>query len=286
VFFYTKGETESLKGYDKFLHSSVFKFADSCDELEGMKNLGKLVLDTFEGIRYVIVLSTRAKAPDGDLTETLMPYLSTTQDAVKAIQGLRLDRKFDNHLKAVVEMLHCVSWVYCQSPKAMPSGFVKECIGSSDFWSNRVRKEYKGKDEKQILWCDNLKTVLQDLATYITEYHKTGLCFNPKGVSVAEAAVRLTDNPISDAAAMAAEKKGKRTSLGVVQGGNVLGLMSELSSRKNEDGSSAATGLKHVSCLEGVVFPCPSLVKPLRFMCTHAILIRPYKLRAIFDSSA
>ena len=252
------GDTPSLKAYDKFMSSSVYKFADSCDDLGGMDNTGKLVVEVFEGMKYVLILASRSKQPN-DMVE-LQPYLKPITDAVTKIRGLRLKRDYDNHIKAIMEMLTCVSWVTCRAPSQLPAPFVKECIGSADFWSNRIRKEYKGKDgddlaTKQIAFCDNLKKLLSNLASYIEEYHKTGVTFNPKGVSIAEAAIVLSDTPASAAAAAAAEKVAHKTKpsgpMGnVVKGGNVMGLMSELAGRRTGDGASAATGLKKVSMIQ------------------------------------
>ena len=173
------------------------------------------------------------------------------------IRKLRLKRDFDNHQKAICEMMSCCSWVTCRPPAQLPAPFVKECIGSSDFWSNRIRKEFKGKDDDksklQLAFCDTLKATIVELADYITECHKTGLAFNPKGVSLAESAVRLTDNPLQDAAVEASRKKDqqagkKNQDIGnTVKGGNMLGLVSELTNRRSNDGSSAATGLRKVS---------------------------------------
>jgi adenylyl cyclase-associated protein len=217
-----------------------------------MGNLGKLLVEVFEGMRYVLVLVSRSKQPT-DFAQDLQPHVKIVIDAVAKIRGLKLDRKFDNHMKAMMEMLGCVSWLTCRAPQQLPAPFVKECIGSSEFWSNRIRKEFKGKEApEQLAYCDNMKKLLQELATFIAEYHTTGLTFNPKGVSLAEAAIVMTDNPLKDAAAAAvgknAQKNHKRSSLvgNTVGGGNTSGMMAELAGRKNEEGSSAATGLKHV----------------------------------------
>jgi adenylyl cyclase-associated protein len=250
--FFNAGEIPSLKAFDKFLHSAVFRLADTCDDLE-MENLGRLVTEAFEGMRYVLVLASRAKQP-ADLIQDLQPHLKPMTDAVSSLRGLKLNRDFDNHMKVIMEMIASVSWLTMRAPSQLPAPFVKECIGSSDFWSNRIRKEFKGKEAPaQIAFCDNTKKLLQELAQYIVEHHATGLAFNPKGVSLAEAAVVLTDNPLKDAAAAAVTKnarsQSKRASLtgNTVQGGNVLGLISELAGRQSEEGDSAATGLKHVS---------------------------------------
>ena len=235
------------------MHGSLYKLADTCDDLE-MGDLGKLLTEVFDGMRYIILLASRSKQP-ADMMD-LQAHLKPITDPVTQIRGLRLSRDFDNHLKAINEMLACVSWVTCRAPTQLPAPFVKECVGSSDFWSNRIRKDFKGKDDErsklQLTFCDGMKKMLQDLAAYIEEYHKTGLTFNPKGVSVAEAAIVLTDNPLSDAAAAATRKNDqkthKRASLvgNTVKGGNMASMVAELTGRRTEDGSSAATGLKKV----------------------------------------
>lgn len=216
--------------------------------------MGKNIVQVFSGMQYVIVLASKSKQPS-DMTE-LAQYLSPVTDPVSEIRKMRLKRELDNHQKAIIEMLSCVSWVTFRAPDQLPAPFVKECIGSSDFWSNRIRKEFKGKDDDtakaQLAFCDYMKQLLSELVSYIEEFHKTGLTFNPKGVSVAEAAIRMTDSPLQDAANEANRKKGQQTNkknveLGnTVKGGNMAGLVSELANRRSQDGSSAATGLRKV----------------------------------------
>jgi len=202
----------------------------------------------WEGIRGIIVLSTRAKAPEGDYAEALAPFLEKTQEAVKNIQAARFPRGYDYHYKALIEMLACLSWVLMRAPRQIPSTIVKEAIGSSEFWLNRVRKEKKG-DDIHISFCDNVKKTLTGLVKYIEAYHKTGLAWNPRGVSLAEATAVLGDDP-PDHSENALKSPGKRMSiqaLGTMPGANVSGLISELAGRKSADGSSAATGLKPVT---------------------------------------
>jgi hypothetical protein len=220
-----------------------------------MGDVGQLLVQTFSGMKYVVVLASKSKQPD-NMTELVEQHLSPITDPVGEIRKLRLKREFDNHQKAILEMLACVSWITCRAPAQLPATFVKGCIGSSDFWGNRIRKEFKGKDDdiakKQLEFCDNLKSLLQDLSAYIEEHHKTGLEFNPKGVSIAEAAIRMSDNPLQDAAIEANRKKdhkANRKNEGIgntVKGGNMAGLVSELANRRSSDGSSAATGLRKV----------------------------------------
>ena len=247
-------ESPAVKAFDKYSNTTCYKFADACDDLE-MGEMGNLLTKFFEGMRYVIVLASLSKQP-ADMSE-LMAHLKPITDPMGEIKKLRLSRDFDNHFKAICEMLACCSWVTCRPPAQLPAPFVKECIGSSDFWSNRIRKDFKGKDDDkaklQLAFCDTLKATIIELSDYITEYHKAGLTFNPKGVSLAESAIRMTDTPLQDAAVEASRKKDqqsgkKNQDIGnTVKGGNMLGLVSELANRRSGDGSSAATGLRKVS---------------------------------------
>ena len=249
----TAVDSPAIKGFDTFSNTAVYKCSDACDDLD-MGDIGNLFVKFFEGMRYVIVLASKSKQP-ADMAE-LSTHLKPIIEPMTEIRKLRLKRDFDNHQKAICEMMACCSWVTCRPPAQLPAPFVKECVGSSDFWSNRIRKEFKGKDDekskKQLAFCDSLKATIVELADYITKYHKTGLSFNPKGVSLAESAIVMTDTPLQDAAVEAIRKKdqqsGKKTKdIGKhVKGGNMLGLVSELANRRSDDGSSAATGLRKV----------------------------------------
>ena len=247
-------DSPAIKAFDTYTNTVVYKFSDTCDDLE-LKDMGKLIVKFFEGMRYVIVLASLSKQP-ADMAE-LAKHLKSITEPMAEIKKIRLKRDFVNHEKAVVEMLACCSWVTCRPPLQLPAPFVKDCVGSTDFWANRIRKEFKGKDDDksklQLAFCDNLKATIVELSNYITEHHKTGLVFNPKGVSLAESAIRMTDTPQQDAAVEASRKKDqqsgkKNTDIGnTVKGGNMLGLVSELANRRSDDGSSAATGLRKVS---------------------------------------
>ena len=189
----------------------------------------------------MIVLASRSKLPD-DVPTAMAPHLAPTQKAIGELRALRLDRDWDRHQKAIGEMMACLSWVLMRAPQSLPVPMIKETVGSADFWANRIRKDFKGKNETQIAFCDQMKQVITGLADYVAEHHKTGLTFNPRGISLAEASLRLADEGEKGEDAL----KSPIKKLGMTAGGNMAGLMGELNKRKTADGSSAATGLKKV----------------------------------------
>lgn len=244
------GDDPSVRAFDDFVKEFVSNFADACNDLEGLSNMGGLVIQAFEGLRPVITLASKSQKPEGDLSTALTPVLQPTLDAIKQIREIKLDRKFDPHQKAINEALNCVSWVMLPT---FPLPFVKETLGSAEYWTNRIRKDYRGKDDKQIEFCDALKKMMNGLIEYIEQYYKTGLTFNPKGLSFEETLIRMSDEPDDEQYTKTPTGK-RRPTLGVTAAPNMAGLIGELSKKRNEDGSSAATGLKHVS---SVLSPFP-----------------------------
>lgn len=249
------GEVASVKGYDAYMKSAVLPFGAVCEDLK-LQEPGSLVVSAWESIRMIVLLASRSKAPSEDLGTALQPHLKETQESIQKLRGLRLDRDLDRHHKAILEMLSCLSWVMTKPPQQLPHVLVKESLSSVEFWTNRIRKDFKNKDEKQIAFCDATKKVILELVSYIQEFHKTGLTFSPRGVSLAEASIRLSDEPNQDVLKSPGGNKRHPTLSNVVAGGNMAGIMGELTKRKTADGSSAATGLKHVSseCIAWILF--------------------------------
>lgn len=236
---------DSVLAFDEYIKSSVMPLALTCDELGSMEDIGKHLLDAWDGIRGVIVLATKSKAPQEELATALAPHLVQTQDSIKAIQAIKVDREWDRHYKAISEMLPCNSWVLCKAPKMLPANCAKDAIGAAEFWTNKIRKDFK-EDEAQQDFCHNVRKSLTGLSEYIEKYHKTGLTWNPKGVSLAEAAVVLAELPEEKKDVMKSPI-GKRRGMGSLVGGNLSGLVSELASKRSADGNSAATGLRKVT---------------------------------------
>ena len=236
----------AVVAYDSFIESAVVPFCNSCCELEGMQNTGDLFRNAWVGIRTIVILASRSRMPAGTLHTELQPQLKPVQNALEEMRKLRLDRKFDCHTKAIVELCGALSWVLIKPPPQLPAVFCKEMVSSCEFWSNKIRKEYKGKDEKHVVFCDALKTVGKEIVAYITEYHKTGLAWNPHGVSLAEAIITLESEPEPQQNDPGSPRRRKQSFVTGGAGG-MNTLMAELQKKQNSDGSSAATGLKRVS---------------------------------------
>ena len=238
-----EGVHPRLTAYDEHVARALVPFADACAALgPEMDKIGSSIKDVWAGMRVIIELGTAYKKPPGPAPAAVQPHLKPCQDAMSPIQKARLDRKFDWHIKAIIELLACVSWVVVIPPPS-PASFVKDTVGASDFWANKIRKEYKGRGDEgegHIRFCDTMKALVLDLSAYLKEHHLSGLAWNPHGKDFAEAKVGeggSAKKPAPVATSASAPSAG----------GGAGGVFAELMKKKTDDGSSAATGLKKVT---------------------------------------
>jgi adenylyl cyclase-associated protein len=230
-----------LVAYDEHVQRALVPFTDACTALgPDMASIGGHIADVWDGQRLLIALGTTYKRPMGDVAVALQPHLKPCQDAISKIRAARLDRKFDQHIKAIMEMLSCVSWVVI-SPPPSPSNFVKDTVGASDFWANKIRKEYRTNEidgPAHLKFCDLMKALVNDLAAYLKEYHLSGLAWNPHGKDFSEAKVGEVGSSPKPAAAPKTAPAG---------GAGGAAIFDELKKKQTGDGASAATGLKKVT---------------------------------------
>ena len=128
-------------------------------------------------------------------------------------------------------MFGLLQWIMIPKPK----DYLVEISGAVDFWTNKIRVQYKKTDPKQIEFCEAVKGVMGGLVDYVKEYHLAGVSYKMNGgidLSSASASVPAKASP-------AATQKPK------IGGGGAGGLLAELS--KKSTGDSAATGLKKVT---------------------------------------
>ena len=230
-----------LVAYDEHIQRTLVPFTDSCTALgPEMESVGANIGKVWDAVRSIVELGTKYKMP-ADVPTGLQPHLKPCQDAMAKIRSARIDRKFDWHLKAIMEMLACVSWVV-MSPPPSPANFVKDTIGASDFWANKVRKEYKSNEKEgppHVKFCDTMKAMILDLSAYLKEYHLSGLAWNPHGKDFSDAKVGEGSKPAAAAP--------KAPPAAAASGSSAAGIFSELKKKQTGDGASAATGLKKVA---------------------------------------
>jgi len=254
-------KSAAVVAYEEYIKTSLEPF---CDVLDSFPDLAKTSLSSdlktaWNTIGDIVLMGSKVKKGPGksDFEVISKELLKPAQDALSNIRKIRFrSREFDYHLKAITEATACLGWFMIDptSDPPSPSAFVKNTIGASDYWANKIRKDYKnkGSDDKNaanhIKFCDGLKKLIADLVTYTKTHHMSGLSFNFNGIPLKEYLENKDASP-SEApkeTSKTVEQKPKPVATAAA-GGGMASLAAELASKRSSTGESAATGLKKVT---------------------------------------
>lgn len=195
--------------------------------------VSKKILAVAEENYNLVKEASLAKKP---AASDLAPIFAPLSKAIMAVGEYRdqnrANREAGNHLFAAAESSSIFGWVAVPNT---PMSYAKEFIGSAQFYTNKVLKEFKGKSEEQVAWAKGYIAILQSLVPYIKEHHMTGLSWNPKGrkAAVPSAGEEKAEEKKVEKVVKKAPTKVK---------GNQAGLFSELNK-----GGAVTGGLKKVT---------------------------------------
>jgi adenylyl cyclase-associated protein len=176
----------AVQEYEDLINQYITPFADLSNKL-GDKNTADqaaLVVAAVNAQRDLLRVASQSKKPADDVLQKLLTPTSELMAKIGAIRDSNRASKFFNNLSTVSEGIQALGWVVV-SPT--PGPYVGDMRGGSEFYSNRVLKEFKGVNQTQVDWVAAFNGFLKDLQTYIKKNHTTGLTWNPKGGDAAGA---------------------------------------------------------------------------------------------------
>jgi len=128
--------------------------------------------------RDMLVIASQSKKPSDDVLQKLLKPTSDLMTEITALKDKHRSSKAFNHLSTLSEAVPALGWVMVAPT---PGPFVADMRGGSEFYSNRILKDYKGKEQVHVDWVTSVNGFLKELQTFIKQHHTTGLTWNPKG---------------------------------------------------------------------------------------------------------
>merc|ERR1712063_114210 len=225
--------------FDNFYSENIAKFMERSNKI-GNAELKKQVAafeTALKSHRDFLNVASKCKKPDdATLGKLLEPTSTAVNEAISTRDSNRGNAMW-NHLSAISEVMPALGWVVI-SPT--PGPFANEYKGNSEFYTNKLLREFKGKDEDQVAWVMALKGFVGSLVAFIKQHHTTGLSWKNNGgedaskyVGAAPAAGPPAPGPPPPAAMSASSAK---------KGPDVSALFSELNK-----GTAISSGLKKVT---------------------------------------
>ncbi|GMF04164.1 unnamed protein product [Ambrosiozyma monospora] len=90
--------------------------------------------------------------------------------------------KFYNNLNTVAEGSPALGWICTTTPVS----FIPELKDASQFWVNKILKEFKDSNPDQVNWAKSFLVIFDELKKYAKEFHATGPTWNSQGGSLAD----------------------------------------------------------------------------------------------------
>jgi adenylyl cyclase-associated protein len=168
-----------VAAFDDILAGDFNTFIAKSKKIGGdVATIAALTQAAFTAERNFLNTASKSKKPsDKDLQLLLKPI----SDKISEIQDLREKSRrseFFNHLSAISESIPALGWV-AVSPA--PAPFVKEMNDAGQFYTNRVLKDWKEKSSDHVDWVKTWVQTLNQIQSYVKQYHTTGLVWNPAG---------------------------------------------------------------------------------------------------------
>ncbi|KAL5594177.1 hypothetical protein BROUX41_001222 [Berkeleyomyces rouxiae] len=185
---------DTIVKFDNFLKTSLANYVELSNKLGGLvAEQASKVQEGFQEERNFLLLTTKAKKPDihGSEMALYQDLIKPINDALMAVINYKDSNRGSpmfSQLSTVSEGIMLLAWVTVEN---RPWKHVEESLGPSQFFGNRVLKEFREKDPQQVEWVNSFYQVFRDLIEYTKEHFPHGIMWNPKGKPAAEVAAEL-----------------------------------------------------------------------------------------------
>ena len=175
------GIPRSIRGFDEYTSAKLDPFVAAANKLGGdAKEGGSVVKACWDELRSFLEKAAACKEPS---QADLVQMFTQISQKAKSLSALTKRNEWENHLKTLSEGIGALNWVMV---KPAPRDFIDNFVGGSDFWANKIRKEYRTTNPDHCVFVDTFKALLLGLMDYVKEYHTTGVSWNANGVNVSE----------------------------------------------------------------------------------------------------
>jgi len=171
----------SVLEFDELINTHIKPLVELTAKLgnDQLKQQVKLLEAAVNEQRKLLVIASQSKKPTdaGQLPELLKPTSTLVTKAIEVRDSNRGNALW-THLSAISEGVPALGWV-AVSPT--PGPYIHEYKGNAEFYSNKLLREFKGKDQQQVDWSNHWSGFLGDLQAYVKKFHTTELAWNPRG---------------------------------------------------------------------------------------------------------
>jgi len=190
-------DSVSVREYEDLISQFIQPYVDISRKLGAadVAEQAELVLQAVNAQRDMLKVAAASKKPSDSVFQSLIQPTSDLMARIVALRDKGRTSKHFNHLSTVSEGIGALGWV-CVSPT--PGPHVADMRGGSEFYSNRILKEFKGNSQIHVDWVNGFNGYLKELQVFIKKHHTTGLTWNPRGGDASSVSVSSSSSSSSD----------------------------------------------------------------------------------------
>ncbi|XP_053383314.1 adenylyl cyclase-associated protein 1-like [Mercenaria mercenaria] len=175
-----------VKAFDAILNGEFARFLECSSKIGGdVETQANMVKASFQTLRDFLVTASKSKKPAQNVLSELLSPLSQHISSIQEFREKNRTSPNFNHLSGISESIPALGWV---AVEPTPGPYVKDMQDAGQFYTNRVLKDYKEKDQTHVDWTKAWNGTLREMITYIKDNHTTGVSWNPQGGDASAAA--------------------------------------------------------------------------------------------------
>lgn len=177
----------SVTAYDEqILKGKVQPFVKLTEKfaIASVTEQAKLVERLYVNLGGIIRTAAICRKPEQAAFAELLNDLQGDIGAISAVKDAHWkERDWAIHLSFVAEGSPAAAWIAVENK---PGPYVTDMKEATQFYGNRIIKDFKEKDKTHVEWVRAYTAILDDLRKYVMDHHTTGLVWNAKGISISE----------------------------------------------------------------------------------------------------
>ncbi|XP_078123493.1 adenylyl cyclase-associated protein 1 [Sander vitreus] len=168
-----------VEAFDVIVSGPVAQYLSLSQKIGGdVQKHADMMKQAFSSQRILLITASSSQKPSDAVLTTLLQPVSKAIQQVQTFREQNRSSPHFNHLSAVSESVPALGWI-AMAPKPCP--YVKEMQDAAMFYTNRVLKEFKEKDQTHVDWVKAYLSIWAELQNYIKEHHTTGLTWSKSG---------------------------------------------------------------------------------------------------------
>ncbi|CAI5454506.1 unnamed protein product [Caenorhabditis angaria] len=164
-----------VQAYDSAIGDLIESWSQVSDKIGGDVITAKAkVLKTFDQFRNFLWFAAGNAKPSDDEVNKMIGKIGESMQEITDFKDSKRNTPQFNHLSAIAETMGALGWVMSKTPAPV----IKDYIEASMFFGNRIMKEFKESDPKQVEWINAWKSIFEEMQKFVRQVHTTGLIWN------------------------------------------------------------------------------------------------------------